>query len=894
MQPKYNFIQTKLHIPVMRSASVPRPDLFRLLDASYKYTLILVSAPAGYGKTTLTAQWLAQQTALEAVWVSLDAEDNDPIRFFQHLVAGLQNIMPETSATLQELLISPQPPDTNTIVGTLLNTLASVERDIVIVLDDYHVIEQRALHEAVQRLIDRASPNLHLLMTTRADPPLPLARFRARNQVLEIRAEHLRFTSSDTRTFFELTTGINLTTEQTSQITTKTEGWIAALQLVALSVQGVDDVARFVENLSGVQRYIVDYLVDEVLSRQPEDMQDFLMQTAILSRMCGDLCDALTGREDSQDILETLERANLFVIALDDERQWYRYHHLFAQFLQSRLSKSAKIEAHLRAAAWYSEAGLLPEAINHALLGGDFVRMGHLLARSFKPMLASGATATLEHWYRALPEAVLHPHPDWQISFALTLAMSSKYEECEQHLLHAEARLDLIPAEQRGAWQGWAATLHALIASWHLQPDETLAWAERAFALLPPDEHFARATVHFARGQVLNEICDLPEEAIRAFEMAVESALKTSQFTLAAYSLSYAATIDRTCGRLSSALARLEYALRLLKADDHLSVAAIVIYESLALTILEHYEVERALAIFTPQLVDYVERSGLTNLRMTTRATRANLLVQLNQADEARRLNAEAIQMAEQLGDDLTIRAMKAMRAAYHIYEDDAEVQAEALTWSRDYESRLSFEERTQRRDYLFDSLMFTAILLVQKRYAEMRALVLPMAAVARKAERYGHLLELLITLAYAEYHLGNLEAAKEAMRASLVYAAPERFIRPYLNLGPEVGIVLGYLLPEADPQTAAFIRQIHAYMHSQSPTTEAIALPTSDLIEPLTERELDVLRLMDIGLTNQEIADRLVIALGTAKKHISNIFLKLGAQNRTQALSKAREYDLL
>ena len=437
-------LATKLYVPPPRPRVVLRPRLIERLNESLHRKLTLISAPAGFGKTTLLSGWVAG-CERPAAWLSLDEGDNDPIRFLSYLVAALQTIARDIGEGVLGAVQSPHPPPTETILTALLNEIISIEDDFVLVLDDYHVIDARPVDDTLAFLLDHLPPQMHLIIATREDPHLPLSRLRVRGQMSELRAADLRFAASEAGEFLEGVMGLNLSAEDIATLGDRTEGWIAGLQLAALSMRGREDVTGFIRAFAGDNRYIVDYLVEEVLQRQPESIRGFLLQTSILDRLNGPLCDAVTGQQEGNARLEALERGNFFVVPLDDKRQWYRYHHLFAEVLFAHLMQEQPAQIptlHRRASEWYQHNGLAADAIRHALAAADFARAADLVEMAVPAMRRSRQEATLLGWLKALPDELVHRRPVLSVAYAGTLQQGGEIEGVEDRLRDAERWLD--------------------------------------------------------------------------------------------------------------------------------------------------------------------------------------------------------------------------------------------------------------------------------------------------------------------------------------------------------------------------------------------------------------------------------------------------------------------
>ena len=454
-------LATKLYVPLPRPKVVFRLRLVARLDEGLYHKLTLISAPAGFGKTTLVSEWVVSAERPVA-WLSLDEGDNDLARFLAYLVAALQTVMADMGEGLLAMLRSPQPPSIETMLTALLNEIAATPNHFILVLDDYHILDAQSIDQALTFLLEHLPPQMHMVIATREDPQLPLARLRVQGQLTELRAADLRFTPSEAAEFLNQVMGLNLSAEAIAALETRTEGWIAGLQMAALSMQGRSDTASFIRAFTGSHRFVLDYLVEEVLQRQPEHVRSFLLQTAVLDRLSGSLCDAVTGREDGRGVLETLERGNLFVIPLDDRRQWYRYHHLFADVLQARLMEEwpGQVSAlHRRASVWYEQNGLPSDAIRHALAAEDFERAADLIELAGPMVEESSQTATWLGWVRALPDELIHIRPVLSVWYAYALLGRGELEAAEARLTDAEQCLELMAMRtrktQRLRWSLW-------------------------------------------------------------------------------------------------------------------------------------------------------------------------------------------------------------------------------------------------------------------------------------------------------------------------------------------------------------------------------------------------------------------------------------------------------
>ncbi len=576
-------LETKFYVPKWRRGLVPRPRLSERLNRGAESKLTLVSAPAGFGKTTLLADWLAAVAVdgRTVTWLSLDQSDNHLASFWTYLIAALQTAEPHIGASAISLLQSPQPPPIETILATLLNELTRISHDFVLVLDDYHVIDAGEIHNGVAFVLDQLPPRMHLIISSRADPALPLARLRARAELVEIRVADLRFTPDEAAAYLNEAMGLDLTARDLAALEERTEGWIAALQLAALSIQGRDDVAGFIAGFAGDDRYIVDYLVEEVLQRQPDHVRGFLQQTSILDRLSGPLCDAVNGEHGGKAMLEALERGNLFVVPLDDRRQWYRYHHLFAEVLRARMLDEQPDEVrelHRRASAWYEKSGEPPEAIRHALAADDFPRAADLLEPAAPALLRSRQEARLLGWLKALPEDVLRCRPVLGNAYAGALLSTGQLDGVEAHLRDAERWLDKPMEDARSAGMvvvdeaefqrlpGAIAVHRAGHALLQGNVAETVSYARRALALVPEDDHLGRGSAAALLGLAAWASGDL-ESAHQSYAAAQASLRRAGNFSDALGCAITLADVRITQGRLHDAMRTYEQALEL--AAEH-------------------------------------------------------------------------------------------------------------------------------------------------------------------------------------------------------------------------------------------------------------------------------------------------------------------------------------
>jgi LuxR family maltose regulon positive regulatory protein len=852
--PSNPLLATKLHLPRPRAQLVPRSHLVERLQQGVAGALTLVSAPAGYGKTTLLAQWRAS-TRTPVAWLSLEPEDNEPTRFLMYLIAALQTLDPHLGAPAEALLRPPQPAEPETVLTVLANDLMrGPGEDFALVLDDYHVVEAPPIHRALKYLVEHLPPQMHLIIATRADPPLPLARLRARGQLTELRASELRFGAAESGTFLEEVMGLHLSQEDVATLQARTEGWIAGLQLAALSLQGRANASDVLSAFTGSHRFVLDYLSEEVLSRQPASVQTFLLQTSVLSRLSGSLCDAVTGLEESQEMLEALERANLFVAALDDERQWYRYHHLFADLLRSRLRQTVPAlipELHRRASLWYEQHDLVIDAVHHARLTPDPERTMRLIEEHTHTLALHGQAHTVLSWLASLPDGLVRTHPRLCFSQALLLMFSGQLGEALLCLQEAEQSVShLTPADEAQAFLNQVATVQAYILFHQGDLAGSVALAQQAadqLAERPVQVQEATRVIAAHRLLVSGDVRRVEEQRMARLASPLE------------------ASSDALAMEVFVHLTSILLQARLLRLQGRLRQAAAT-YEQLAQLQGEHEGV--------PLHPGYCFGLG-------------ELCYEWNDLDAAERLLEQG---REVLGGPLTLAGdaiaqgyatlARLQQARNNNSSALAIVEAIAqLALARQFApAPLDFARAVRAQLELMGGNLAAAV-----RWADASGLS------AEEKARLGSTLEILLLQALAFSARGKEAAALAVLERALTLAEPEGYIRLFVDEGEPIVALLrqAYTRGIAPDYVATLLSAAGA------PKLPALS-PTGSLLEPLTERELEVLRLLVAGLSNHAIAQELVITVGTVKSHVNHIYGKLGVQSRSQAIARAHTLHLL
>jgi LuxR family maltose regulon positive regulatory protein len=928
-------LRTKLYIPPPRPGWVERPRLLERLNAGLYRRLTLVSAPAGFGKTTLLSEWAHSRTRSRErepasemspvsrfSWLSLDEGDNDPARFVAYLVAALQTVQADVGEAALAALQSSRPPPAEALLTALINEIAALPtpdgyegRPYILVLDDYHLVTAQAVHERLTFLLDHLPPNLHLVVATRSDPPLPIARLRGQGQVTEVRQSDLRFTHDEAAAFLNTCVDLHLSAQDVAALEARTEGWIAGLQMAAVSMRGRGDVAAFIHAFTGSDRYILDYLVEEVLQHQPESIQTFLLQTSVLDRLSGPLCDAVLGREaaegrttregdaaaaqlpgslaSAQEILEYLERNNLFVVPLDGERRWYRYHQLFAALLRYRLHRLRPDLApllHGRAGAWYEQDGLVSQAIDHALAAGELEWAAHLVEQAAEATMLRSEFATLLRWVEALPAEQVRAHPRLCIYQALALVLGGHPLDVAQSRVQ-----EAVEADRECAVAGEVATFNALIAAYRGQKEQSAALSQQALDRLPEDSLFFRSFVagflglaHLYSGDV--------EAAIRAFQEAVRVSEKTGNVNISVLARHHLGDLAALQGRSEQAKALYAQALEAALDDQgrRRPIAGIALIAQGRIE-SEQHDLDAAVRHLTEGIA-LVERwgeagaiSGYTGLARVRQA----------QGDERGAL--EAIQTAQRLAerfdamqvDDISVALC---RARLWIGQGNLEAVARwaeerGLADDLDLET-LHREIRTTSSLYrVFEYATLAWLRIVQDRPQDALRVLGPLLQATEEGGWLMYGIEVLALQALALQARGDTTRALTALERALDLAAPGGFVRLFV----EKGAPMAQLLYQAAARgiAAQFAgRLLAAFPASQAP--EPFRETPAEMIEPLSERETEVLQLVAAGLSNREIAQRLFLSVSTIKVHTYNIYSKLGVHSRTQAVAKARALGVL
>jgi LuxR family maltose regulon positive regulatory protein len=889
-------VTTKLRTPRTRPNLVERPRLRDVLVAGQGRRLTLVSAPAGFGKTTLLGEWAEDLSAAgrSVAWVSLDGSDNDPTRFMAYLVDALRAVEEGVGDGILASLSSPEPPPVEAVMGTLVNDLANAHREVVMVLDDYHLIGSEPVHEGVSFLLEHLPENAHLIVSSRTDPPLPLPKLRARAQMAEIRAADLRFTTEEATAFLGDVMGLTLSAEDVAVLEEITEGWVVALQLAALSMRDREDASGFARAFSGSNRHVLDFLAEEVLERQPERVRDFLLRTSVLERMSAPLCDALTGRFDGQVMLERLERENLFVVPLDDERVWYRYHHLFADFLRARLRRESPElagELQLLASGWYEDNGQVAEAIGHALSAPDHERAARLIEREVKQAWSRGEGPTVLRWLEELPARAKRRRPRLFLQHAQALVLIGQPDDVELLLKEAERAAE-APGQDRRFLLGFASAVRSWRAGLRGDVPSAVELARRALLLLPDEEGHLRNFAAVSLGEALRAAGDLPA-ASEAFVEATETGRDAGHVYGTLNAMVWQARVHAERGRLREAEEAYRRALRFVTEEGvELYPPAGVVHIGMADLKYERNDLDGAerdlkcgikLAEQTKEVSNLVW--GYVTLSRVRRAR--------GDGEGALETARQAEQVARTSGAELQMGIVGACMARLVLARGDL---AEVAAFEQE---RATIADNASEALRTVDRLTSARLLHARGRHREELRLLEESRESAEMTGRTDDLVGILTLQALARWAKNDKEQAVSILTQALAMAEPEGYVRTFVDEGPAMADLLSATLEvrqrgHADPASSVPARYL-AKLLAALAQEDAAPAAGQQLHQPvLSERELEVLALIASGESNQEIASKLFITVATVKTHINNLYRKLGARGRIQAVARAREMNLL
>jgi LuxR family transcriptional regulator, maltose regulon positive regulatory protein len=871
-----NLLQTKLHVPLLRSSLVPRPRLTDKLNAGLDGKLILISAQAGSGKTTLVTEWLSAienckpKIANQVAWLSLDENDNDPSRFLAYLFSALRQVDTRIGQTVEAMLQSPQPPPDVAVLTALVNEITAVPQPFILILDDYHVIHAPSIYEQLNFLIEHQPPQMRMVIITREDPLLPLPRLRARGQLTEIRQSDLRFSPEECADFLQHVMRLNVSSEDVLALERRTEGWIAGLQLAAVSMQGRDDLTGYVQAFTGSNRFVLDYLMEEVFNRQTPAVKDFLLKTSILERLSAQLCDAVLEKMDSQHTLEMLEQANLFIVPLDQSRVWYRYHRLFAELLRQRLQITEGISVntlHRLSSQWFAKEEFFPEAIQHALAGADWDQAANLIGRQSVDMFRRGELTTLLGWLKSLPDEVIRARPALCGDYGWALTLTGQFESAAP-LLDCAEQASRNDKEQLGQ----VMIAQAYLARSCGDYPRAIALSRQALELIAETDILQRGLIMFTLGSALL--------GVGQFAEAESVLVEASEYTRASGNDYARQTVLGMLGGIQKMQGRLyrgaEFCRRALQ-ESHGAPTAAQTQIFLATILYEWNDLDAA----EEQLTQALKASEFIG-NLTIQPEIFRLMAHIKQARGEPAAVSEFLNRLNELSQGTEVPIVRAMFAA--LRADLALIQgdiASAAHWAGQMTEGIDPAALGTTV-----GMMQAHLSLAQGKQAEAGNIL---AGVYEAVAAMGLNANMIEVRALQAIAADSQKDALQFLREALKMAQPEGFIRTFMDNGAPMKLLLERLKAEGG-DLKDYVLTLLAAIGGES-AQDSHAQP---LIEAMSERELEILRLMAEGLSNREIAERLVITVGTTKSHVHHILEKTESDSRTQAVAKARTMGLL
>jgi LuxR family maltose regulon positive regulatory protein len=905
---RQSLLTTKLQIPRIRTNLVARPSLNEELDEGLRSRLTIISAPAGYGKTTLLAGW-AQRRKQNTAWIALDASDDTPSQFWAYFIGSLQVLKPGIGATSLQMLESTPSPAMESVLTRLINDLSEIPDEVGLVLDDYHVITAPSIHTTLAFFIERMPAQIHLFLTSRVDPPLPLTRLRARAELIQLGSSELRFTLQEVATFLKGTIGETITTEEIAELANQTEGWIAGLQLAASSLYRRKRIEGSSVPVDRMHRYVDEYLAAEVLETQPQEVQKFLLRTSLLERMCGALCDAVTETTGGEARLEELERANLFIVPLDNERQWYRYHNLFAQVLHSRLKQSEPEEVlglHIRASQWYEENGYVPEAVEHLMRGGEIERAVRIAEQHAETLLSSSNLEPLLHWVKSFPDEQVSSRPRLSIAFAWALLLNGQMEEVEKYLEYCRRSVGSDPTKGLADIPGHLATVSSFLKNFRENEDRQARqsqaqepgfrapdlWQGPRFGVDADARAAASASLEgIGFGGRFGVLESLPQVAQLQMKMGqLGNAARTCHETLDLGERQTGAPVSPASAMAAAYLGLAEFHFERNDLDSAMQDVA----EGIKLG-----KAEGDTAVICDSYV----------LLARIHQARGDLDGALDALDEAERL----VRKHHLSGH--TAATVATYRVRVWLAQGNLQAAAQwSQRWKIDWMAHPTDVDEMQVQ-------MLARVFIAQYRSDEALELLAPTLAAAEAKGWNDTVIRTLVLQALALDQQGDLDQAISTLSRALKLAQPEEYIRIFTSEGaPMIRLLLRIREAIQNGEVDSAIAPAPEYLNDllgtlgvavgmsreNEPKVEKttngnggetiriaphlmVTLPT-----PLSDREIEVLKLIAEGKTNAGIADSLYISVSTVKTHINNLYSKLGVETRTQALARAREYHLL
>ena len=912
-----SLLQTKLFAPIVPPELVSRPRLIERFEAGLHRKLTLVSAPAGFGKTTLLTEWAHRsqensQAQVPVGWISLDKDDNDPSRYWTYFIASLQRVHPDLGRSLPDIIQSPQPPPVESFLTILINEMIVIKPEpFVLILDDYHMIENEAIHSAMAFFLEHMPSQMHLVISSRVDPPLPMALLRGRGQLNEFNAADLRFTFGETEAFFNEVMKLGLSKLGIKVLENRTEGWVASLQMAAISMRGHNDIQKFIYSFSGSQRYVLDYLTEEVFNQQPVDVQSFLLETSILDRLTAPLCNAVTKRNDAMEKLDYLETANLFLVPLDDERKWFRYHPLFADLLRNQLTRSLPdlpLKLHHQASLWFEQEGLSADAIDHALAAGNFEKAADLIEVIAVPMITvESKVSTLLKWLAKLPDELITTRPWLCVTLAGARMAAGRLEDVEPLLRSAEEILSVAEGEKDDEPFADQAKIRSVIlalrasasAQGEIDIYGNLDHLREAFEQLPDDETFARSPIALNLGLAYAMRGEM-DTASHFLNETLKLGQSTGNSYIALISIGCLAEIQGKMGLLHQAAETNRHAIRLgaewSDGEEPLSASSYA-HISLAQILYQWNELEEASQHFTLgiQLSEQCGTALIVQFFYPGLALMEEFQSKTNSISE---LGDMAKRISSTSHNALLSRLWDAWQARLSLAHGDIEA---TQRWAACHEIDLSTQEPPDLWQE-FSYLTLVRLYIARDKAEEIDELLEKMRQKAQSEGRLGSVIEILVLQSISLKTQGKTDQALKKLEQVLSLAQPEGYVRVFLDEGRPIKELLLQaasrgIAPEFVSKLLGSFEDSPLIFRDQPVKAGTEASPTTPHPKPtdvLSARELEILQLMATGATSKEIASELIVSVGTVKKHIINIYVKLDVHKRTMAVTKAQELGLL
>jgi LuxR family maltose regulon positive regulatory protein len=892
---------TKLHIPSVGNNIVHRSELFEKLNLGLSRKLVLISAPAGFGKTTVVSDWI-NQNKIPAAWFSLDTGDNDPVDFLSYIISGIQSIHTTFGQDALKLLNSPNRPSGESIAGLLINEILNINQNFILVLDDFHLIKSNEVLKLVSYLLEHIPGSIHIVILTRSDPALSVSRLRSQHQLVELRSSDLSFSANDIFVLFNKKLKLGLSVDDVYTLETRTEGWIAGLQLTALSMRGRENISEFIQDLKGDNRYIMDYLMEEVLKIQSDDIEEFLLQTSMLEQMSASLCNAVLNRNDSQSILETLERNNMFVIPLDTERTWYRYHHLFAELLKQRLhlrDKTAINELHNKAGEWFYSNSMPLLAIEHALKTENFEKSIQLLGEKVETMWKNGHHAAILKYGDLLPDEIIKKNTDFCLYYAWILIMGGQIQKAEPFLVSAEIiTLQIINDKssskeavqyskiQSGKISVAFAYLYSIIAD----SEKTSNYCKAAMENLSEDDPLWFSWGWYSIG-IAETVSERIKESIEAYEKALAYGKKSGNIYLISTIVYNLASLEVRMGLYTSAYRKCSDLIKFMKESGYLQISKLDSSYAALYSLMAGIETMRT---------DFED--ALANIKTAYSLSKENpnnsykviMLSVYWLISFGRRDNAEIVRLNDEIED--IIRQNKISPVAMNIY---VAMKGHLLIEQHEFEkANIFFIDNglghNKKISYLEDRgyFAFVLLLIMELKFKEAEKILDQLELMAKASNRIEVLIEVKIEFAILYKETGNKEKAIKTLIESLEYAANENVLMYFIRYHDKIYDLLTEIFKIQATTKTNIPEELTNKLKLAIEKREKLSKIVFDA--GLSARELDALKLIAEDLTNQEIADKLFISLQTVKTHVKNILLKLEVDSRIRAVTKAKVLGII